>query len=358
MCDVSASFDGTWQRRGYASLNGVLTAISIENGKCLDYECLTKNCKMCEMWHSRKEKEDISVEDYDEYKEHHDCPINHIGSAAAMETAGVLAVYKRSVADLNLRYMHYIGDGDTKAYPSVQKEAPYGPKKIPQKGECVGHVQKGECVGHVQKGECVGHVQKGECVGHVQKRVGTRLRRFRKENGKEVLSNGKKLGGIGRLTDKWINKLQNYYGLAIRQNTDNLFNMRKAVGAVLYHSGVASTSEARHRFCTNDSEWCKYRLAEKDGKPFDEKPGLPAVIRDKIMPVFRDLSSEDLLRKCLHGNTQNNNEGLNAFIWKRLPKDIFVGRHVLQMAVCSAVLHFNSIAERMMDVLKPLDCRW
>ena len=251
-----------------------------------------------------------------------------------METAGVLAVYKRSVADLNLRYMHYIGDGDSKAYPSVQKEAPYGPKKIPQKGEC---------------------------VGHVQKRVGTRLRRFKKENGKEVLSDGKKLGGIGRLTDKWINKLQNYYGLAIRQNTDNLFNMRKAVGAVLYHSSVASTSEARHRFCTNDSEWCKYRLAEKDGKPFDEKPRLPAVIRDKIMPVFRDLSSEDLLRKCLHGNTQNNNEGLIAFIWKRLPKDIFVGRHVLQMAVCSAVLHFNSGAERMvwmmrmMDILKRLD---
>ena len=119
VCDVSASFDGTWQRRGYASLNGVLTAISIENGKCLDYECLTKNCKMCEMWHPRKDKEDISAEDYDEFKEHHDCPINHIGSAAAMETAGVLAVYKRSVADLNLRYMHYIGDGDSKAYPSV-----------------------------------------------------------------------------------------------------------------------------------------------------------------------------------------------------------------------------------------------
>ena len=78
VCDVSAPFDGTWQRRGYASLNGVLTAISIENGKCLDYECLTKNCKMCEMWHSRKEKEDISVEDYDEFKEHHDCPINHM----------------------------------------------------------------------------------------------------------------------------------------------------------------------------------------------------------------------------------------------------------------------------------------
>ena len=121
--------------------------------------------------------------------------------------------------------------------------------------------------------------------------------------------------------------------------------MRKAVGAVLYHSSEASTTEARHRFCANDSMWCKYRLAQKYGKPFVEKPGLPIAVRDKIMPVFQDLSSEKLLRKCLHGNTQNNNEGLNAFIWKRLPKDVFVGRHVLQMGVCSAVLQFNSGAE-------------
>ena len=35
--DIVASFNGTWQRRGYASLNGVVTAISIENGKCLAY---------------------------------------------------------------------------------------------------------------------------------------------------------------------------------------------------------------------------------------------------------------------------------------------------------------------------------
>ena len=48
VCDISASFDGTWQRRGYASLNGVVSAISIDTGKCLSYDCLTKNCKACE----------------------------------------------------------------------------------------------------------------------------------------------------------------------------------------------------------------------------------------------------------------------------------------------------------------------
>ena len=50
-----------------------------------------------------------------------------------------------------------------------------------------------------------------------------------------MLSDGKKLGGVGRLNETFIYRLQNYYGLAIRQNTDSLVNMRKAVGAVLCH---------------------------------------------------------------------------------------------------------------------------
>ena len=43
-------------------------------------------------------------------------------------------------------------------------------------------------------------------------------------------------GGKGRLTDKVISTLQNHYGMAIWQNTDNLYAMRKAVAAVLHHS--------------------------------------------------------------------------------------------------------------------------
>ena len=36
--DVDVSFDGTWQRRGHISLNGVITAISQENGKCIEFQ--------------------------------------------------------------------------------------------------------------------------------------------------------------------------------------------------------------------------------------------------------------------------------------------------------------------------------
>ena len=46
---------------------------------------------------------------------------------------------------------------------------------------------------------------------------------------------GKKNSRKGRLTDKIINKMQNYYGMAIRQNPGQLHEMKKSIGAVLWH---------------------------------------------------------------------------------------------------------------------------
>ena len=39
--DVGVSCDGTWQKRGFSSINGV--AISMDNGKILDVEALNKH---------------------------------------------------------------------------------------------------------------------------------------------------------------------------------------------------------------------------------------------------------------------------------------------------------------------------
>ena len=47
-------------------------------------------------------------------------------------------------------------------------------------------------------------VVKFECVGHYQKRVGTRLRKLMKDN-----------KGFGELTAPLIDKLQNYFGIAL-----------------------------------------------------------------------------------------------------------------------------------------------
>ncbi|GFX92347.1 uncharacterized protein TNCV_1112741 [Trichonephila clavipes] len=40
--NIAVAVDGTWHKRGYSSLNGVVCATSVENGKVIDFEALTK----------------------------------------------------------------------------------------------------------------------------------------------------------------------------------------------------------------------------------------------------------------------------------------------------------------------------
>ena len=68
-----------------------------------------------------------------------------------------------------------------------------------------------------------------------------------------------------------------------------------------------------------------------------------------------NLSEEELLLKCLHGQTQHTNEALNAIIWTRCPKNIFVGRRVLELGVNFAILNFNNGSKGLFDVLNYFD---
>lgn len=42
--DITVSCDGTWQKRGFSSLNGVVTIISSDTRKCIDYRIKSKVC--------------------------------------------------------------------------------------------------------------------------------------------------------------------------------------------------------------------------------------------------------------------------------------------------------------------------
>ena len=69
--------------------------------------------------------------------------------------------------------------------------------------------------------------------------------------------------------------------------------------------------------------------------------GLPPPVIYHVKAVFDDLSTDNLLRKCLHGKTQNQNEAFNGTIWNRIPKTRFVKFKVFELAVFDAVSHFN-----------------
>ena len=308
--DIAISADGSWQRRGYSSLNGLVTVISVGSGQCIDVDVMTKICKSCEAMEKKKDEEEHSI-----FLKEHDCPINHKGSAGAMEASGIVKCFQRSIERNNVRYKMFIGDGDSSSYPSVLKADPY-PGLL---------------------------VEKSECIGHIQKRVGSRLRNLKKKWGKTNLDDGKHIGGIGRLRDKDINRLQNYFGIAIRYNTSDIHEMKKSIGTVLFHCCTAKDVETRHRYCSRESNtWCKYWQAINSGTvDYVQKPGLPEAIKKVVKPIFNELSDDTLLKRCLHGKTQNNNEALNGLIWKKVPKDIFVGRDVLEIGVSSAIINFN-----------------
>ena len=55
--DTSVSCDGTWHHRGFSSNNGVIPAISLENGKVLDVEPMPKFCKGCIIKNDLKQKD-------------------------------------------------------------------------------------------------------------------------------------------------------------------------------------------------------------------------------------------------------------------------------------------------------------
>ncbi len=88
--------------------------------------------------------------------------------------------------------------------------------------------------------------------------------------------------------------------------------------------------------------WRRYKqdLANKT-KIHKPGPGLPDNITALIKPTYTRLSDDDLLKKCLDGKTQNQNESLNGMIWNRLPKTVFVGADVLNFGAYDAVAHFN-----------------
>ena len=114
----------------------------------------------------------------------------------------------------------------------------------------------------------------------------------------------KGLGGrsknTAKLTDKVINKFQEYYGLAITRHQDNVDEMYKKISATLHH--LSSTDENRnHGSCPADANtWCSYRRAEAEGMDVskfkhDYLP-LDKNVTKALEPIYTDLSSRELLK--------------------------------------------------------------
>ena len=126
--ECGVSIDGTWQKRGYSSHNGVVTVISLDTQKFLDVEVLSDKCQQCQKW--AKKTQDPR---YNAWKASHRCKINHEGSAGSMETAGAVRIFERSLNTRGLKYTKILGDGDSSTYSTIVDREPYGEDCIPEK---------------------------------------------------------------------------------------------------------------------------------------------------------------------------------------------------------------------------------
>lgn len=246
-----------------------------------------------------------------------------------MEAEGAQILFARSVQKHNMRYMKYIGDGDSAAYVTVRDSRPYG------------------------EGE-ENEIEKLDCCGHVQKRMGTHLRTLIKENKGVKIAGKKGLGGKGRLTQSRVNDFQTYYGKAIRSNRGNLEEIKRGVWAIFYHYSSTARNPQHHCCPPGERSWCKWRRDQVTGeKTFVPNP-LPWPVLKKIKPVFERLASAEILEKCLDGFTQNQNEALHGTIWKRAPKDSHHEPKSVQTAIAVSVAVFNegeSVHRRILEAL-------
>ncbi|GFT60688.1 uncharacterized protein TNCV_3584051 [Trichonephila clavipes] len=169
---------------------------------------------------------------------------------------------------------------------------------------------------------------------HVQKRVGSRLRKLKTKT--------KGLSGKGKLTDNFIDRLQNYYGIAVRSNVGNLTAMQQNVIAALYHC-ASSDKKPMHGQCPIGKEsWCYFQRGVANGTKCSTKyAGLSNDVLNKIKPVYLELCDKQILSKCLHGRTQNANKCFNGIVWQKVPKEVFVSLKTIKFGSCDAIIHFN-----------------
>nr|XP_050030259.1 uncharacterized protein LOC126526384 [Dermacentor andersoni] len=221
-----------------------------------------------------------------------------------METEAAVRIWQRSRSyDTPLHFRKFLSDGVSKAYAAVVEANAYSGVLI----------------------------EKEDCTNHVAKRLGTALRKL-----KEPLPRGEKL------KEPAILKLQTYHQVAITSNRGSVKGMYRAIWASYFHS-CSSDGASSHKFCTEGAtSWCKHWRAEVSGEPaLTHTPLLTKAQGKAILPIYKRLTDEKLLARCIQGKTQNAAESLNSKIWLLCPKPRFASRYVVEMATTLAVLWFN-----------------
>ncbi|KAJ8876629.1 hypothetical protein PR048_021074 [Dryococelus australis] len=158
------------------------TVTSVDSGKVLDSEVLTKHCLECNF-----------------PTEQHKCDKNYEGASGGMEAAAAVKIWNRSEKDRNVCYTEFLGDGGSKTH---EKENGYQAEKA---GAVIERKKLSD-----------------------SKTIYVRL--------SDTTIDQLQIY-YGRLSDTTIDQLQIYYGTAIRSNTNNLGNWSVNDAVISFNEG-------------------------------------------------------------------------------------------------------------------------
>ncbi|GFX51909.1 uncharacterized protein TNCV_3063261 [Trichonephila clavipes] len=96
--DIDVALYGSWQKRGYQSLSGILTATSVDTEKVVDFEAFSKHCR-CKTTFDSSDHEPS-------------CTASDSATSGGMEVKSIMTIFERSEAHFGVRYTKYLGDGD------------------------------------------------------------------------------------------------------------------------------------------------------------------------------------------------------------------------------------------------------
>jgi hypothetical protein len=131
--------------------------------------------------------------------------------------------------------------------------------------------------------------------------------------------------------------------MALRSNVSSVEAMKNNIFAALMHVCSSKDNNYHWKYCPAGSDsWCSFqRDIANNTNLHVARRGLVPQVMVHVKKIFLDLSKDELLMRCLHGKTQNQNEAFNATIWHRIPKQTFVKLRTFEIGVYDAVSHFN-----------------
>ena len=191
--DLTVTFDGSWMKRGHNSLYGIGCVVHVETGLVLDLAVLSLYCQRCAIAKNQCRGNRAKFNRW--LDSHTECNQNYRGTSGGMEVEAAEILWNRSM-ERGFRYTTMVSDGDSKSFRHLTNLRVYGDVEV----------------------------HKEECVNHVAKRLGTALRKLAASGKKSGVTLGGR--GFGRLTKTTMDRLEEFYYLAVRGNSGKLNEMQ------------------------------------------------------------------------------------------------------------------------------------